>query len=127
MKYRIYQKSAKKYVENAADYAVMPDGVIIYNYDHWEWCVVEYQDDFVVETFTGLVDSDGKDIYEGDICCFHLGHIRSEVGTIVYENYGFCFFGPKIHGTYLGILESGFPKGFEIIGNTLENPELLEK
>ena len=49
MKYRIYQKSTKRYVEDTREYALMPDGTLIYNYIDWEWSVLDYPDDFVVE------------------------------------------------------------------------------
>lgn len=77
--------------------------------------------------FTGLHDSNGKEIYEGDI-------VKSSHGTIhyiVYDNDLACF--KAIVARYNPLYEySTLSKGWvwsfkkEVIGNIHDNPELLK-
>ena len=69
-----------------------------------------------VGQFTGLQDSKGKDIYEGDICKTLTNRLPQVIDMIVFIDG--CF-----------VLNGGIPinvnKLIEIIGNIHENPELL--
>jgi uncharacterized phage protein (TIGR01671 family) len=80
----------------------------------------------VLEQFTGLLDRNGKDIYEGDI----LISARTKAKFIVeYLGGGFIQ-----HPIEFDTLSSKDPSDYiywewnelEIIGNIHENPELLE-
>ena len=70
-------------------------------------------DNLIFEQFTGLLDKNGKEIFEGDI-------LKDKYGTI-----GLCSWEPSCWNfiNTSGCLESGSP--WEIIGNIHENPELL--
>ncbi len=88
-------------------------------------------DDYVIQQFTGLKDSKGKDIYEGDILQFHKGQpYQSEYE--VYWNYcGFSLISAKRasdkYGVFTKNLENLCPADKPvIIGNIFENPELLK-
>lgn len=67
--------------------------------------------------FTGLIDKNGKEIYEGDIVTTPKGNcaVTFELG---------CFYTITISRYRLGGWESNC---IEIIGNIYENPELLNK
>lgn len=67
--------------------------------------------------FTGLLDKNGKEVYEGDIC--RVEYIEPK--EIKFEKGGF-YFG---EGTPLSNFHSWSEK-IEIIGNIYENPELLQ-
>jgi len=73
-------------------------------------------EDIKVMQFTGLLDKNDKEIYEGDIVTEddEIGLVRYGDGMFYAFNYGFEH----------AILSS--PKDLEVIGNKFENPELLE-
>ena len=67
--------------------------------------------------FTGLLDKNGKEIYEGDI-------IKTSIGIQVVKDL-FCNF---VIYTYEDIDRMNQPEKYlEIIGNIYENPELLKR
>lgn len=79
-------------------------------------------DDFVLMQFTGLLDRDGKEVYEGDLVDFAgikpLEICWSEAGFVApllpYR---------KSNPTFL--TQEGFSEFAEVIGNIYENPELI--
>lgn len=84
----------------------------------------------IVQQFTGLLDKNGKEIYEGDIIKFFCyGHYDKElIGKIIYNEEMFMFLiqvGISDLNLY-GIYKSD-NKYYEIIGNIFENPKLLNK
>lgn len=78
--------------------------------------------------FTGLLDKNGKEIYEGDIvkAMAEERHFeQSCIGKIVYSND--VAYQVVRGGDYSGLsLAWGGWKSFEIIGNIYENKELLK-
>jgi len=79
-----------------------------------------------VMQFTGLLDSEGKEIYEGDIVLPTSG----VVGSIVFYNGAFTYTDGICHW-WLVSDKSSMPSEFnsdtrlKVIGNIYENPELL--
>lgn len=72
--------------------------------------------DSVLQQFTGLLDKNGKEIFEGDICecLYDTGRKRLQVVELEYGAY----------------LKERFYAGgmgdFEVIGNIFQNPELIK-
>lgn len=87
-------------------------------------CPEEYLKHDDKNQFTGLLDKNEKEIYEGDIVCGKMFYDRDAepekiVGTVVFQDGAF----------QLNIDDMNVEHYFEleIIGNIHENPELLEK
>lgn len=99
---------------NGREFGYFSDG----EYDEvFEWCEAQQ--------FTGLVDKQGVEIYEGDIITAGSGlndkfkveyKINSFIFRIAYYKYT----------RYLLYLEKWQYSELEVIGNIYENPELLE-
>ena len=82
-------------------------------------------DPSTVGQFTGPLDKDGKEIYEGDIfSCF-----QGDKNTVIWYCDSWCY--ANYHACALPLGELGNPYqnegrlNCEIIGNIYENPELL--
>ncbi len=68
--------------------------------------------------FTGLLDKNGKEIYEGDICSYLTSNLIKMREKVVFKSCKFCF-----HNYDYCLSDY---KGLEVIGNIYDNPELLE-
>lgn len=82
-----------------------------------------YPENIPVMQFTGSVDRNGKEIYEGDIVDLGKG-FTPQYRPIVYTEYGSWSIGHI--GIGFGSMKANGFVYCEIIGNIHENPELLE-
>lgn len=71
-------------------------------------------DDLVFLQFTGLLDKNGKEIYEGDIIQVFTKELKEKAYTVVIQD--------MVKDKFFGV---GNGEG-EVIGNIYENPELLK-
>jgi uncharacterized phage protein (TIGR01671 family) len=102
------------------------------NYDHDEggyWAFPRH--DIELMQFTGLLDKNGKEIYEGDIVKYaRLGYRKNQIGKIRWVDCCFVVVtdlwlrrGLALEQKELIALQGGFET--EVIGNVWENPMLL--
>lgn len=74
------------------------------------------------QQYTGLLDKNGKEIYEGDICKFDVSKGR-EGEEPVWGEMGRVEIG-RVQ-THIGGWSALYCDNMEIVGNIYENPELL--
>ena len=79
--------------------------------------------DCPVMQFTGLLDKNGKEIYEGDILEFPSGERRK----VLWQATLACFQHEALDYSRWGQLDEMMATKCEIIGNVYENPELLQE
>ena len=89
---------------------------------------IDPTEDCIYLEFTGLLDKEGKEIYEGDIvkyCHTPDERYKPMVAEVKFDEYESCF---NLVGWFDHFGHKGIRQTFnwEIIGNIYENPELLE-
>lgn len=130
IKFRAWDKEMEMIIYPKKYYAPQyKDGHIAeyYNPEENEFHIVYDEDDkFVLMQFTGLLDKNGKEIYEGDIVMANTPYCTKDPKEIVWDDKRAGFFMKADFVAYdpknLHKL-SGFK--MEVIGNIYENPELL--
>lgn len=103
-----------------------------------------YPDDIILMQFTGLLDKNGKEIFEGDIIFFRTSQTQHFKGIIKWDDAHFfsdVFYEKRLpfgmntkehehywlKGNYQGYRFSSDLFDMEILGNIYKNPELLKE
>lgn len=86
--------------------------------------------DCVIEQFTGRLDREGKEIYEGDIVKAYLNPKAYTLGRVSFKNLTYVLEDRKFNwenppATDLAIMVAY--SEFKIIGDIHQNPELLKQ
>lgn len=122
-KYRAWDKTEKKW---APKHIV---GNILYelqaNKD------ADVLDSYDLSEYTGFINKDGKEIFEGDIIKMTYPSSVVEIGQVKWwDEYGIWATDIKSRGSYsLGFVElyEAISNKVEIIGNVFEHPNLIPK
>jgi uncharacterized phage protein (TIGR01671 family) len=137
IKFRIWDRQQRKF-HTDADWGISLRGNHIIGFSsHDSWnddrgykINLSNQDNLIVQQYTGLKDSKGVEIYEGDIC--NAGIVIGDVG---YSIGGFYLASNPLMEYFKGypdnmnVLSPDWDCSWidvEIIGNIMQNPEILE-
>lgn len=120
LKFRVYDHDKKQMLLPEKDIIILSNNGVTADTETWS-----------VMQFTGLTDRHGKEIYEGDIVRDATGDLDVWVVVYVDDDASFYFQNPfdKSNLNSLNWLKTnGLAEEsiFEIIGNIMENPELLK-
>ena len=115
LKFRVWDNLKKEWVSNKSIWRMKTDpngiGEIEPNAFYWK----QHPQGLTIQQFTGLIDKNEKEIYEGDIIEMSDG----SVGVVKFDK-GYFFHTGK--SEIMGMLYWD-----TIIGNIFENPELLKQ
>jgi len=124
IKFRVWDNRFRKMYSDGisvqadgAFYLERPDhdgnGIEIAESEHGELAIMQ---------FTGLLDKNGKEIYEGDL----LRYKTSPVYTVVFDSSAWKVAARSPDGVGFTLNLNERTNIFEIIGNIHENPELIK-
>jgi len=128
LKFRVWDVETKRFFKT--DYnehlsvAISVDGKTLYqNYVGGD---KEIGKDVIIQQFTGLKDRHEKEIYEGDIVKVYSEEFENEnfTGEVIFDEGSFLTWINKNDIRGVWNLWSG--DDIEVIGNIMENPELLK-
>lgn len=126
-KYRAWIKleAEKQRMAPVSDITILKHGINILTDNHWYFYT---DDEHELMEFTGLLDKNGKEIYEGDLVRYIDG-IKEITCQVKFIKEYACFGVEWRNGLLVSFeyLESTYTMldDLEVVGNIYENPELL--
>ena len=128
IKFRVWDVKNKKFLPESY-FAILGNGKLIVTLSgYYNDFTNTNQDDYVVQQYTGLTDSNDNPIYEGDILKISYGTMGDVIGQVLYEaDEGGYLFQWERKGPNQNYKNLNCDVAFEsvIVGNIFENKELL--
>ena len=130
LKYRAWDSIKKKFVEHF----FITDNGLICNMERptsgYNSPIPVEKSELILMQSTGLVDKNGKEIFEGDVIAIEVDDTETPINARISQNSKigvlmFHVFEDNEDVPMVELLEDN-SVAFEIIGNVYENPELLE-
>ena len=128
IKFRVFNKNAKDFIRGNKKEVVHFDLILWAQYAAVNR--LENLDNYIAQLFTGLLDMEDNEIYEGHI--LNGGHIVEYFTNLNWDGGGSSHAGfyCRTWFNYSETEELDYYQGFdnvEIIGNIFENPEMARK
>jgi hypothetical protein len=108
IRFRAWDRKSQQMLHNVST------GTVVLFGDDGEPTANSYDCDFM--QYTGLKDSEQKDVYEGDIVEYEFSLCGMQTGVFIFDDGMF----------YLKGTGRWRPLDYTVIGNIYENPELLK-
>lgn len=103
------------------------DSAWLLDFEHGEVCHQKHNaseiDDCILIQFTGFMDSDGKEVYDGDI----IKHPKGDIGYVFMSETGQWKVRYEDYIDYALFLQIGDKGQGIVVGNICQNPELLKR
>lgn len=113
------------------DVVALPDNEYCIDYDleyYMEGIKIIKESRFVIQQYTGLKDKNGKEVYEGDIVAekHDGGEGEANIGKIFFAAGSFIIDGDGPLYDHTFSLTPDILEDYLVVGNMLENPELIK-
>jgi uncharacterized phage protein (TIGR01671 family) len=125
IRFRVWDKKIKKMIYPSFDCCFeFHDGYwVVTECKPTGWETIVDEESGVLMQFTGLIDKQGKEIYEGDVLKHQCRLVNSGKNGSYYKTVKWKEGKKKGVGFNVGVSYKDF---WEVIGNIYENPELAE-